>query len=102
MRDTRIIILDVILNNLTPLNIFHLDANFNKWIIGLDFSLLLSILVNYKDEFRSINISSIKELKFKFMYLKLCIKDKFITLSNCKQYSIEMNFGRPVNNTWNK
>ena len=36
------------------------------------------------------------------MYLKLCIKDKFITLSNWKQYSIEMNFGRPVNNTWNK
>lgn len=80
MWDTRIITLNVILNNLTPLNIFHLDANFDKWIIGLDFSLLLSILVNYKDELRSINISSIKELKFKFLYLKWCIKDKFITL----------------------
>ena len=49
------------------LNIFLLDMNFNKFTIGLHFLLISSMLAKFLKIQRSITMSSIKYLNFKFL-----------------------------------
>ena len=55
-----------------------LDANFNKSIIELDFLLIRYMLAKFQDNRISITILSIKCLNFKFLHLKLYLKDEFL------------------------
>ena len=59
------VIHDVTLNNITPLYIVSLDANFDKFT--LHFLLISIILANFKVDQKSIAISSIKCLNCKFL-----------------------------------
>ena len=61
----------VTLSNVTPLNNFLLDVNFDKSTVGLHFLLIPSIPAKSQDDQRSINISFIKCLNFNFMYFKI-------------------------------
>ena len=58
----------------TLLNIFLLDVNFDKSTIGLYCLLKSFMLINFVKNQKSIAISSIKCLNFKFVRIKLCIK----------------------------
>ena len=64
----------------TPLNIFLLNVNFDKFTIGLNFLLISFIFANFSKEKKSILMSSIKYLNFKFLWYKIIHKKKFI---NC-------------------
>ena len=58
--------------------IFLLDANLENLIIILHVFIISSMLVKFQVNQRSIALSSIKCLNFKFFGLNLCIKNKFI------------------------
>ena len=51
----------------TSLNIFLLDVDLEKFIIGLHFLFMFSILVKFSENQRSIAISLIKRLNFEFL-----------------------------------
>ena len=57
-------------NYFTQLSISLLGANFNKSTIGLDSLIIFYMLAKFQDNIRSITTSS-----FKFLYIKLCIKE---------------------------
>ena len=67
--------LSIILSNITLFDISSLDVNFNKSTIGLDSFLTFYMLVKFHDNQKSIIMSSTMNLNFKFLYLKLSIKD---------------------------
>ena len=48
----------------TPINIYLLDINFEKFIVRLHFLLTLFILAKFQNNLRLINCSSIKLFKF--------------------------------------
>ena len=52
----------VTLNNITPLNIFKLNVNFDKFTVRLHCLYILSMLTNFKDNQRLIAMSSINYL----------------------------------------
>ena len=54
--------------------------NFDKSTIELDDLFMLYILMKFQDDdLRLITIASIKGLNFKFLYLKLCMKDGLLS-----------------------
>ena len=54
--------------------------NFDKSTIELDDLFILYILMKFQDDdLRLITIASIKDLNFKFLYLKLCMKDELLS-----------------------
>ena len=57
-------------NYFTQLSISLLGANFNKSTIGLDSLIIFYMLAKFQNNLRSITTSS-----FKFLYIKLCIKE---------------------------
>ena len=60
----------VILNNITPLNIFLLDAKFDKSTVKLHYLRIFSILAKFQGDQRLIVISSINCLNPSFCILK--------------------------------
>ena len=69
----------VTLSNIIPFNMF-LHVNFDKSTIELDDLFMLYILMKFQDDdLRLITIASIKGLNFKFLYLKLCMKDGLLS-----------------------
>ena len=57
----------LLLKTITPLNIFLLDVNFNKFTIRLHFIFMYSIFAKFSENQRLIVISSIKCSNFKFL-----------------------------------
>ena len=41
---------DITLNNVTSLNIFKLNANFNKFTVGLHYLRIFSVLAKFQDD----------------------------------------------------
>ena len=62
---------------LVPFYIFWLDVNFDKSTIGLHFLFISFILAKFTDQ-RSIIMSLIKYLNFKFFWYKIMHQNKFI------------------------
>ena len=60
----------VTLNNITPLNIFLLDAKFDKSTVKLHYLRIFSILAKFQGDQRFIVISSINYLNPSFCILK--------------------------------
>ena len=60
----------VTLNNITPLNIFLLDAKFDKSTVKLHYFRIFSILAKFQGDQRLIVISSINCLNSSFCSLK--------------------------------
>ena len=60
----------VTLNNITRLNIFELDANFDKFTVRLYYFCIFSILANFQDDQRLIAMSSINFFNSSFCSLK--------------------------------
>ena len=60
----------VILNNITPLNIFLLDVKFDKSTVKLHYLRIFSILAKFQGDQRLIVISSINYLNPSFCILK--------------------------------
>ena len=60
----------VTLNNITPLNIFLLDAKFDKSTVKLHYFRIFSILAKFQGDQRLIVISSINCLNSSFSSLK--------------------------------
>ena len=60
----------VTLNNITPLNIFLLDAKFDKSTVKLHYFRIFSILAKFQGDQRLIVISSINYLNPSFCILK--------------------------------
>ena len=60
----------IILNNITPLNIFLLDAKFDKSTVKLHYFRIFSILAKFQGDQRLIVISSINYLNPSFCILK--------------------------------
>ena len=60
----------VTLNNITPLNIFLLDAKFDKSTVKLHYLRIFSILAKFQGDQRLIVISSINCLNPSFCILK--------------------------------
>ena len=60
----------VTLNNITPLNIFLLDAKFDKSTVKLHYFRIFSILAKFQGDQRLIVISSINCLNPSFCILK--------------------------------
>ena len=69
------VISGVTLNYFTPLSISFLGVNFNKSTIILDSLIMSYMLAKFQDNLSSITTSAIKFLNFKFLYIKLCIKE---------------------------
>ena len=70
--------LGVTLSNITPPNIFQSDVNFDKSTAGLYYLHIFSMLKKFKNDQRSITMSSINCLNSSFCSLKQCIKDEFM------------------------
>ena len=68
----------VTLNNITQLNIFELDANFDNFTVRLYYFCIFSIFAKFQDDQKLIVISSINYLNSNFYSLKYCIKNKFM------------------------
>ena len=68
----------VILCYVIPLNIFLLTQILTNLTLYLDSLILLYILAIFQNDLRSIILLLFKYLNFKFLYLKLCIKDEFL------------------------
>ena len=49
--------------------------NFNKSTVGLNFFLIIDVLAKFQNNLRLITISLIKHKNYKFLYLRLCIKE---------------------------
>ena len=60
----------VTLSNITPLNIFKLNVNFNKFTVRLHCLYILSMFTNFKDNQISIAMSSINYSNSNFCSLK--------------------------------
>ena len=69
---------DVIQSNVIPLNIFELDANFDKSTVRLHYLHIFSMLAKFQGDQILITMSSINCLNSNFCSLKLCIKDEFM------------------------
>ena len=60
----------VTLSNVTPINIFLLDVNFDKPTIELQYLCIFSILAKFQDDQKSIVMSSINCINSSFYSLK--------------------------------
>ena len=84
----------------TSLNIFLLNVKFSKFSIGLHFLLIFSILAKFLKDQRSIIMSLIKCLNFKFLQFKIMHKKgkifKFLFL-NKNFHEKNMKFSKKSN-----
>ena len=89
----------LILSNVTPFNIFLLNAKFDKSSIWLCV-LISSMLAKIQNGLRPITISSINDLNFKFLYFKI-VPNRWVYESNSKYYLIDTKFCVRVKNIEN-